>query len=291
MGLVRIEGKTGRQIGQRAAVTMIGDDLEAVLARGREARARGPDRIKGQRPGMRGEDVLAVADEIQGADLPIRLGAPAMRRRQNFHRPRRARQKRLEIPGEFTEIIQERNDLRVPAIRKQSLEDLDPGDPHQAKRREIGVLRKVPIEGRGDEPSVPRIGPAVIRAHEMTDATGLGTAQLGAAMTAAIEDRVDAPIVMAHDHDGGAAKHPGHIIARRRNLALMREIEPRPVEDPIMLEPVNFVGNEDLATDEPARRIDPFYRRCIRHRQSPQSEISLPSHKLIHAPRVCNDHT
>ena len=71
MCLVRVFWKARRQIGQRAAMPVIGHNLKTVLGRSGETCACRTDRIERQRPDMRRQNMLAVADEIQRTDLPV----------------------------------------------------------------------------------------------------------------------------------------------------------------------------------------------------------------------------
>ena len=122
---------------------------------------------------MRRQNVLAVADEIQRTDLPVRLGAPAMRRRQHLHALRRARQERIDVPGYVAEIFGERNDVRIPAAEDQSLVDFEARNARQSVFGKIEILRKVSVERRRHQPAGPLVGPAVIRTDEMTRVAGI----------------------------------------------------------------------------------------------------------------------
>ena len=130
------------QIGQRAAVALVGHDLEAVVGRRREAGARGAHRVERQRPDVGGQDVLAVADEVQRADLPVRLGAPAMRRREHLHAARRARRGMDRCTSGSRRDSRLADDILVPAAEDQPLWTLHTRHAHQAPAGEIEVLRE-----------------------------------------------------------------------------------------------------------------------------------------------------
>src|SRR5262249_49595017 len=127
MGLIRLFGQPRRQIGERAPMPLISDDLKAIFCSSREACACGAHRIERQRTDMRGENMLAVADEVKRPHLPIRLGTPAMRRRKNLHTAWRSRQERTNVPVDLTEILGQRGYFGVPAAENETLVGFETG--------------------------------------------------------------------------------------------------------------------------------------------------------------------
>jgi hypothetical protein len=80
--------------------------------------------------------------------------------------------------------------------------------------RLVDVLHAVAV----DEIALPRIRPAVIRAHDRAHVTGVGAAQERAAVAAHVVKRADRARVVAHHQHRGAADGEGEVIARIRNL-------------------------------------------------------------------------
>ena len=92
-------------------------------------------------------------------------------------------------------------------------------------------------------------------------------------MPAAVEDRMDGAISVARDDDRGAAEHARNVVAGGRDLALVREKYPCPIEDPLDLEPIDLVADEDLTAHLAACDVNPaLLHRCqrmIRHGKPP----------------------
>ena len=215
---------------------------------------------------MGGAHMLAVADEVERADLPIGPRAPAMRRREHLHPLRRAPEQRVEIPGDVAEIVAERRRAGVPGGEDETLVGLRPRRRHQAPFRLVHCGRQMLIVAGGDEPPVDRIAPAVIRADEMPGIAGLPPAQLGAPMAAGIEQDAHRPAAPPdHDH-----RHPAHgphdIVALVRDFAVVGDEDPEPVKDPVELHAEHILAHEGLAAHRAVRRVDPgLAPRNVRH--------------------------
>src|SRR5207237_9200224 len=81
--------------------------------------------------------------------------------------------------------------------------------------------------------------PAVINAGDLLAVTLLGEAQEIAAMGAAVDESVDRAVRAARHDDRDLADRRGDPIARLGDLSRQTQIAPgRPLEDPLLLEPV-----------------------------------------------------
>ncbi len=206
---------------------------------------------------MGGQDVLAVTNEVQRADLPVRFGAPTVRRREHLHALRRTREERLDVPGDVAEIVRQRLDAFVPAAENQPLEVFDAGNARQPITRKIEAFREVLVESRGHQPAGPLVGPAVIRADEVARISGIGPADLRAAMPAAVEEGADRHLPVAADEDRHMPHFSRNEVARLRDLGLVRQEDPGAVENPLHLQPAHVIADEDVPAHQTALNVDP----------------------------------
>src|SRR5262245_31583524 len=257
MCLVRVLRKARRQIGQRAAMPVIGHHLKTVLSGSGKTRARRANRIERQGPDMRCQDVLAIAYEVQRTNLPVCLRPPAMWRRKHLHALRGAGQKRIDVPDYFAKILVQRNDVGIPAPEDQSFVDLYAGYAHEPVLGKIEILRKVPVKRCCHQPARPLIGPAVIRADEVANVARIRTTNLGPPVAAAVQKHMHAAVAVAHHDHRSTAQVPGNKISCCGNLRLMRQEYPGAIENPVHLESKYLVTHEHIAAHQPAPRIDP----------------------------------
>ena len=188
------------------------------------------------------------------------LGPPAMRRCEHLHALRRARQKRIDVPGYFAKIFGKRNNVRIPAAEDQSFVGLHTGYAHEPMLGKIKILRKVPVECRCHEPARPLVGPAVIRANKVAHVARIRTTNLGAPMSAAVQERMHGAIAVAHHDHWGAAQASGNKISRLRNLRLMGQKDPGAIENSAPSRACILVADKDIAAHQTAPHIHPIVR-------------------------------
>ena len=85
------------------------------------------------------------------------------------------------------EAIGEINHIRFPARKDQPVKNVDPSRMHQVKLGKIGPIGKMVIESGSDQRAIALVSPAVKRTGEIIGVARIGTAQLGATVTTAIE--------------------------------------------------------------------------------------------------------
>ena len=157
----------GGEIGEGAAMASPGDHLDAVAAGDVEPLFFRAHPVEGDRPGMGGAHVLAVADEVERADLPVGPGAPAMRRREDLHPLRRAPEQRVEIPRDVAEMVAQRRHARIPCGEDEAPVGLHFRRRDQPPARLVHFGRQMLVIAGGDEAAVGLVAPAVIGADEM----------------------------------------------------------------------------------------------------------------------------
>ena len=89
--------------------------------------------------------------------------------------------------------------------------------------------------------------PAVERAGERGAVVRLASAQHGPAVRAGVDDAVQLLILVPGDHDGGAADVGRVVVADVRDLRLVGQVDPVPLEDVLHLELEDLLVGEDLA--------------------------------------------
>lgn len=89
--------------------------------------------------------------------------------------------------------------------------------------------------------------PAVERAGERGAVVGLAAAQHGSAVRAGVDDAVQLLVLVTGDHDGGAADVGRVVVADVRDLRLVGQVDPVPLEDVLHLELEDLLVGEDLA--------------------------------------------
>ena len=103
-----------------------------------------------------------------------------------------------------------------------------------------------------DELAVARVGPLVIRADDPGDVTGLGLADLHAAMAAGVVERVDALVVAADDDDRVRVDVEDEVVARALDLAGVAGEEPVAAPDALEVELVDARIGLELALERVA---------------------------------------
>ena len=126
----------------------------------------------------------------------------------------------------------------------------------------IEVLRIAVIERHGLEPAVEMIGPAVIAAGEFRRVALVGRHHHGAAVGALVADHAYRSVGVAHHHHRLASDLGGEIVARIFDLALVPDIDPGGIEDPLHLQfEDGRIGVELAGARGPARPIAKARRR------------------------------
>ena len=113
------------------------------------------------------------------------------------------------------------------------------------------------IKTGGDQRSATFIRPAVKWAGEVFRLARIGAAQLGTPVAATIQQYTYLATVFTHNDNRRTAELPHHIITRRRDLAVMGEIDPGAIKNPRHLLAVNVITGKGITADHAPFHIDP----------------------------------
>ena len=180
-----------------------------------------------------------------------------------------------EIVGQFETWLQgEVDHVEVPTTEDQPAIFLEPRHGNEVELGKVGVLRKMMIEGGGDQPAIGLVAPPVIGTDEISGTAGITPAKLCAAVPATVQQRAYFTVNHAYDDDGRAPEPPGDVIAGIRNLAFMAQVNPASVEYPFQLIPIYVIAGKSFAADESLFDIDETVGWRLTHNFSRPSMFS-----------------
>src|SRR5690606_28839561 len=93
----------------------------------------------------------------------------------------------------------------------------------------------VPVRHR-DQPSADVEGPRVVEAGERAGRPAILAAHHGAPVGTTVEEGADRALPVPDQHEGPSTHRPSNIAARLRDLGLVTDVEPAPVEHASALE-------------------------------------------------------
>lgn len=111
------------------------------------------------------------------------------------------------------------------------------------------------MERQADDPAVVAVRPPVVRAAEVRRVAHLCPADLHSSMQTHVEHRSHLAVLAARD-DERVVQHPAHhVVARPRDLRLVRDEQPRPAEQALALQPEDLLVVVDVRRDHPPAHI------------------------------------
>ena len=180
-------------------------------------------------------DVVGVAAEALGGQLPVGVQGPFVDAADDFGAALGAVEKGVEIPGHLSEVIEERRSFGVESGEVEAAVVVDLSHGHEAP---LGGVQFVVVglleAGDSDELAVVAVGPAMVGADEGGGVAGIGAADAVAAVTADVEEGVDFAGGVTGHKDRVFAHVGGEEVAWVRDLGLMAEEEPAAGEDALL---------------------------------------------------------
>ena len=195
-------------------------------------------------------DVVAVARVVVG-ELPVALVLDAVRLAHHHLAAGIAVEPLVDDRRDRAEVLDERQRVHVERAEDEAAIGF-----HARHLRDV-VLRVAQVGRVAVRPrhaaqlaGVVEI-PAVIRALEVPRVALLEAAQRGAAMGAAVVQRADLALAVAHDDQRAQAHAPGDEVVVVGDLALVRQVGPGAAED------VGHLGLEHggIGVDQPMRAV------------------------------------
>ena len=110
----------------------------------------------------------------------------------------------------------------------------------------------------------------MVRTNEVPGVSGVRSADFGAAMSAAVKQRVNLTAALANHDDGSMSHIPGHEVAGIGYLGFVRQKNPRSTKNSLYFQPAHIVADEDVPAHQSALDVHP-----IRVRRG----LGLSSHK------------
>src|SRR5262249_4875411 len=135
----------------------------------------------------------------------------------------------------FTEIFAQAGSIGSERGEDEAAVRVEARQRLEAERAGIEIWTVAGAHRHADEPPVGGVGPAMIGAAEAQGAAAFVLAHLGAAVRAAIDQRLDASVLLTHREHGNAGQADADEVAGGADLALVAEIEPHPREQALAL--------------------------------------------------------
>ena len=202
-------------------------------------------------------DVVGVADEVLGGELPVAGDDPLVDATEDFGPALAPVEERVEVPGHGPEVFQQRRSVRIEGGEYQSLVRVKLGHWYQAPLRLVELVVVGVLEvGHGRQLAVSTKGPAVVGADECPGVAVVGSAEAIATVAADVEESVDLALPVAGDEDGIFAHVGGEEIARVGDLGLVAEEEPATRKDLLQFLLVDGFLAEDAGADQSLVKVD-----------------------------------
>jgi len=200
---------------------------------------------------LRGVTLGLRAGEILGADLPVRLDAPALRSPQ-FQAAGALLGVVVQVEPEVAEEILQRFGGRVHADEQQTVIARE----IRCRQQGLAVLGEplvaaigLPVKRQPGEPAVVAVRPAVVRAAEVGGVAHLRATHLHPAVQAHVEHGPHIALRIAADDEGIVEDPAHHVVAALRDFRFVAHEHPRPAEQPLLLACEQLVVVVDVGGD------------------------------------------
>ncbi len=194
--------------------------------------------------------MIAVAGIVVG-ELPIAFEAEAVGLADHDPAPGIAIEPFVDHSRDRPEMLGERQRVEIERTEDETAIGLHARHLRQIVFRIAHVTGVAVRPGYAAQPAGIEEIPAVVRALERLAVALVEAAQRRAAMGAAVIERADFPLGVAHDDQRTQSQAPGDKIVDVGDFAFVREIGPRAAED------LRHLGFEDrrIGVDQPVRAI------------------------------------
>ena len=177
------------------------------------------------------EQVVVVAGELVGGELPVGLDAPLLGAAEEFDASLHPIEARVEVELHVAEVLVEAGGGRVERGEDQAAVAVELGDRPQApfglvEGAVVDVLLRHCRQGAGGA-----VRPAVVGAGEAPGGSEVVAGHSHAAVAAGVEEAAQGSVALTYQDDWVGAHVGGHEVAGAGELALVGEKQPGAAED------------------------------------------------------------
>src|SRR5579862_7174282 len=179
-----------------------------------------------------------------------------MRFADDFKTARRQRQIQIEIPAVFSEIVQQRTDVRIERREDQAAIGFGARRRQQSPLLQVeSLVGGVDVRHARQFAGVP-VSPAMIGAEKRFRVAFVGEAEPRAAMPATVEQDADDVVLAADHNERVVADRARDVVARIGNLRLMRQENPVTAKNLLELKVVKGLIVKNPKRDRKSTRLN-----------------------------------